>query len=123
MLLSWLFGLGASVANACLATGHEAPSHGHAQVHDEALPSHGDDAPLHPGSLSKSNCQDFCGKAKLLVPPVKSALDDVQSHAAIATAVVTVLPRPALAPVQPWVPRRDGVQAPSIPIEFLRLAL
>jgi len=123
MLLSWLFGLGASVANACLASGHVAPSHGHAQAHDAALPSHGDDAPLHEGSPSKSNCQDFCGKAKLLIPPVKSALDDVQSHAAIATSAVTVLPRPAFAPVQPWVPRRDGVQAPSIPIEFLRLAL
>jgi hypothetical protein len=123
MLLSWLFGLGASVANACLATGHEAPSHGPAQVRDAASPSHDDDAHSHPGKPAKANCQDFCGKAKLLIPPLKSALDDVQSHAVIATAAVTVLPRPAFAPVQPWVPRRDGVQAPSIPIEFLRLAL
>ena len=59
----------------------------------------------------------------MAIPPLKSALDDVQSHAVIAMTAVTVLPMPAFAPVQLRVRRLDGVQAPPILIAFLRLAL
>ena len=56
-------------------------------------------------------------------PLLKSALDGLQSHVAVPLAMATVLPMPAFAPLQLWVPRRDGVPAPAIPIAFLRLAL
>lgn len=142
VLLLWLFGLGTSVANACLTTGQTEPvaatashlvaaleahsdlaSHDHAQAESGVLPSHGADAPAHHGSFAKTNCQDFCGKVPASIPPLKSALDDVQSNAVIAAAAVAVLPLPALAPVQLWLPRRDGVRDLPIPIAFLRLAL
>lgn len=140
VLVFWLFGLGGSIANACLITGQSAPvvatvsqlveaveahhdvaSHGHGA--SEALPAHSGQAAVHEGSLAKANCQDFCDKATVSIPPLKSALDDVQFHAAITTAAVTVLPMPAFAPLRLWVPRRDGVRAPPIHIAFLRLAL
>ena len=142
VLLMWLFGLGMGVANACLTTGQAEPVtatasrlvavaealgdlalHDHAAADGGFLPSHGADAPAHHGSLAKTNCQDFCSKAPISVPPLKSVLDDVQSHAVIATAAVTVVPMPALAPVQLWLPRRDGVRDLPMPIAFLRLAL
>ena len=142
VLLLWLFGIGAGIANACITTGqvapvaatgghlvaevdahHNAVTHDHAQAEGSGLPPHRADAPAHHGSLSKANCQDFCDKARVSIPPLKSALDDIQSHAVIAMTAVTVLPMPAFAPVQLWVPRRDGVQAPPISIAFLRLAL
>jgi hypothetical protein len=142
VLLLWLFGVGAGIANACITTGQAAPvaaaashlvaavethydavTHDHAQADGSGLPSHGSDLPAHQGSLSKVNCLDLCDKATVSIPPQKSALDEVQSHAVIAATALTVLPMPAFAPVQLWVPRRDGVQAPPIPIAFLRLTL
>lgn len=142
VLLLWLFGIAAGVANACITTEqgtpiaaavshlaavvdahHDVLSHDHAGTGNASVPSQGTDAPSHLGNLSKANCQDFCDKATVSIPPLKSALDDVQSHAVIAMTAVTVLPMPAFAPVQLRVPRRDGVLAPSIPIAFLRLAL
>lgn len=142
VLLLWLFGLGTSVANACLTTGQTEPVtatasrlvavaealddlafHDHAPADGGFLPSHGADAPAHHGSLAKTNCQDFCSKAPVSIPPLKSTLDDVQTHAVIATAAVTVVPMPALAPVQLWLPRRDVGRNLPIPIAFLRLAL
>jgi hypothetical protein len=142
VLVLWLFGLGAGIANACITTGqvapvaavasqlvavvdahHDAVTHDHAQADSVGLPSRSADAPAHHGSLSKANCQDFCDKATVSIPPQKSALDDIQSHAVFAMTAVTVLPIPAFAPAQLRVPRRDGVQAPPILIAFLRLAL
>lgn len=142
VLLMWLFGVGAGVTNACITTGHVAPvvavaSHlvavadahhnvvslDHVQADGAGLSSQIDDGPKHLGNLSKANCQDFCDKAKVSIPPLKSALDDDQSHAVIAMTAVTVLPMPAFAPEQLRVPRRDGVRAPPILIAFLRLAL
>ncbi len=132
VLLLWLFGIAAGVANACITTeratpvaaaaGHVAEvadTHHDVTAHDHA---HADDS-THIASLSKANCQDFCDKATVSIPPVKSALDDGQSHAVIAMTAMTVVPMPAFAPVQLRVPRRDGVLAPPIPIAFLRLAL
>lgn len=142
VLLLWLFGMGAGVANACLTTGqtaavaamaghivsaveihHDAAPRGHAQADGAVLPSHTADGQGNQGDPAKSNCQDFCDKATVSIPPLKSALDDVQSHAAIVMTAMTVLPMPAFAPVKLRVPRRDGVLAPPIPIAFLRLAL
>jgi len=142
VLLLWLFGLGTSVANACLTTGQTEPAaatasrlvamagahddlafHDHAPADGGLLPSHSADAQAHHGSLAKTNCQDFCGKAPVSIPLLKSALDDIQSHAVIAMAAANVLPMPALAPVQLWLLRRDGVRDLPIPIAFLRLAL
>ena len=142
VLFLWLFGIGAGIANACITTApaapvatvashlvvsvaahHDAVTHDHARVGIAGLPSYSAGASAHHGSLSKANCQDFCGKATVSIPPLKSALDDIQSHAVIVKTAVTVLPMPALAPVQWWVPRRDGVRGPSIPIAFLRLTL
>ena len=136
VLLLWLFGIAAGVANACITTEratpvapavadahHDLTGHDHVGTSGAALPSQGSDAPSHFGNLSKANCQDFCDKATVSIPPLKSALDDVQSHAVIAMTAMTVVPMPAFAPVQLRVPRRDGVLAPPIPIAFLRLAL
>lgn len=139
VLLLWLFGIGAGVANACISTApassvashivavvdthYDMVAHDHAQAASVGLPSQGTDAPAHLGNLSKVTCQGFCDKATVSIPPLKSALDDIQSSAVIAMTAVTVLPIPAFAPVQWWVPRRDGVRAPPILIAFLRLAL
>ncbi len=139
VLLLWLFGIGAGVVNACITTAptaavashivsvvdthHDVAAHDHAQAASSGPPSQSIEAPGHLGNLSKANCQDFCDKATVSIPPLKSALDDIQSHSVIAMTAMTVLPMPAFAPVQLRVPRRDGVQAPPISIAFLRLAL
>ncbi|MDO9286448.1 MAG: hypothetical protein Q7U26_16250 [Aquabacterium sp.] len=140
MLFLWLFGLGASIANACITAGPVEPvvatvshlvaaveAHQSVAPHDhgaiEALPAQSAAAAVHQGSFAKANCQDFCEKATVSIPPLKSALDDAQSHVAVTTTAMTALPIPAFAPVRLWVPRRDGVQAPPIHIAFLRLAL
>jgi hypothetical protein len=146
VLLLWLFGVGAGVANACLLPnpaqhgGHVAAHASDAFVlqgvlHDETAdpgvghhhgsgPVHADeDAPGHPSHASQSNCADFCNKVSVSIPLLKSALDDVQGHAPPPPAAVSVLPMSAFLSVLPWVPRRDGVRAPLIHIAFLRLAL
>jgi hypothetical protein len=140
VLLLWLFGLVAGIANACLTTGQAGPAaashppvavqtgHGVAgQHHDhddaDALPSHGAHAQAQQGALAPANCADFCDKATVSIPSQKSLLDDARSPAGIAATAVAVLPRPALAPLRVWVPRQHAVLAPSIPIAFLRLAL
>jgi hypothetical protein len=97
--------------------------HAQAGTDGTGWPSQSADEPCHLGSLSQANCQDFCDKAAVSIPPLKSALDDDQLHAVIAPTAMTVVPMPAFAPVQLRVPRRDGVLAPPIPIAFLRLAL
>jgi hypothetical protein len=142
VLLLWLFGLGAGIANACLtsvptnaaspavalavdtfAQHHDATAHDGSHHEHLASAAH-DGLAGHHGTIAKTNCQDFCDKATVSIPPLKTALDDVRAHALIATVfTTTALPMPAFAPVQLWVPRREGVQAPPISIAFLRLAL
>jgi hypothetical protein len=139
VLLLWLFGVGAGIANACITTApaaavtshiaavvdvdREAAIHDHAQPASFGLPGQSTDATTHLGNLSKANCQDFCDKATVSIPPLKSALDDIQSHSVIAMTAMPVLHIPALAPVKLRMPRRDGVQALPISIAFMRLAL
>ncbi len=78
------------------------------------------DSPARPGN---PNCQDFCDKASVSIPSPRVMLDDVQGHALIAVAFVSLVPAPSFAPVRVWLPRRDGVRAPPIQIAFLRLTL
>lgn len=143
VLLVWLFGVAAGVANACLAPAFD--DHG-AQAtvgmqamdgdHDEALmlaslDAHGAMVADHSGSADhggmpgKANCQDFCQKSTVSIPPVKSALDQHDAHALAPMAFASVVPVPAFQPELPWLPRRDGGLAapPPITIAFLRLAL
>ncbi|MBT9498296.1 MAG: hypothetical protein IV103_13815 [Zoogloea sp.] len=141
-LLLWLFGFGVSAANACFSAGsgsiaaasaslssdapvppHGPTLHEHFQLDGASLLAQGDAVQADLDNSATVNCLDFCGKARVSIPPLKSVPDDIQVHAAIAMAAVTVLPMPAYAPVQLWVPRRDGVRAPPILIAFVRLAL
>jgi hypothetical protein len=140
VLLAWLFGLTAGVANACLTaslaelglqrSGHLAASKAKA---DRTMPTcaqhhEGHQAQLraaldHKASPGQPDCLDFCDKAKISIPTLKSVLDQVDSPALPPPAIAMVAPIPAAVPVQLWVPRRDGVLAPPIRIAFLRLAL
>ena len=142
LLLLWLFGVGAGVANACLApnlvlaggpeTGRAPPAgdahHGLSSPashhHDGAAQAGGHQNTGHgPASPAKANCQDFCDKSTVSVPPLKSAVGEVDAHALPPQVAATVLQVPAVQAALPWVPRRDGGLAPPIPIAFLRLAL
>ena len=143
VLLVWLFGVAAGVANACLAPaldGHgaqaslgmhamdadhdAAPMPPGPDAHDAMVADHSGSAD-HGGIPGKANCQDFCQKSTVSIPPVKSALDQHDAHALAPMAIASVVPVPAFQPEQPWLPRRDGGLAtpPPITIVFLRLAL
>jgi hypothetical protein len=122
VLLLWLFGVGTGVAHACLAPslaewgeGSEAAAAG--DCHGAGQTAADERA------AGKTNCQDFCDKAGVSIPPLKAALDDVLGAALLFPAVAAVAPVPALAPVQAAVPRRDGGWAPPIRIALLRLTL
>lgn len=138
----WLFGIATGIANACLTAGssgagvavagrfaalveghNEAASHDDARARGAVVLSHGAHGQEHQSSFADPNCLDFCKKATVSIPSLKSALDDVQLHAVVATAAATVLPMPAFAPALSWVPRRDGVLHLPVSIAFLRLAL
>ena len=129
-LLLWLFGIGAGVAHACLAPNLVAPGH-EANESATLVEAEGDHAGCHPtgqghadeGVQVKTNCQDFCDRASVSIPPLKAALDDVLGAALLFLAVAAVVPIPALAPVLHAVPRRDGALAPPVVIAFLRLRL
>lgn len=142
VLLLWLFGIVAGIANACSGTGLVAPvatatsylvvpevahqdavAHDHAKANGAGLPSQNDNAPAYIGNSPKASCQDCCDMAASSIPPLKSARNDIQPQAVVAMAVVTVMQVPTIAPMQLWVPRRDGVLAPPVPMPFLRLAL
>jgi len=128
VLLLWLFGVGTGVANACMVpasgglNGHGALHHAQASVahHHPAATAGAHD---HDAAPAVSNCQDFCDKASVSLPSLKAAPGDVQGQAWLVSAVPLMLAAPVFAPAQPWMPRRDGLRAPPIPIAFLRLAL
>lgn len=141
VLLLWLFGIGAGFANACVATG-VLPSAGQALDHRLAPHAHSKHGALaagdvHHGSQDRAdasaggmdqaaqtaNCQDFCDRSAISIPPLKSALDhaDANGLPSQAEAMLFLAPNPEL--VLRWVPRRDGDLAPPITIAFLRLAL
>lgn len=142
MLFLWLFGIGAGIANACLApnlaqlggtiaaragdegTAHDgAPAFGVAQHHASSQVQSDENTQAQKGSAAKGNCTDFCDKASVSIRSLNSALDGIQDHALPLAVLAVVLPGPAFVPVQAWVPRRDGVWSAPIPITFLRLTL
>lgn len=150
LLLLWLFGIGSGVAHACftpavpaavgssstlaadgveainLALASELPSDlpsEHAHHRGSNVAPVGPNAPEAPASAAKSNCQDFCSKAAVSIPSLKSPLGDVDGAAIVLTAVAPVVPAPAVEAAQGWVPRRDRVRAPPITLVYLRLAL
>lgn len=142
VLLLWLFGVAAGVANACLGPGPvegdagasvhagDAPYAQHAVSALPDAPDHSSHAPIHPdgahdpaASPASSNCQDFCDKASVSLPSLKSTLDNAQAQALSPLMAATVLPVPAFVPVQLREPRRDGVSPLPIPLAFLRLTL
>ena len=116
MLLLWLFGLGAGVANGCLASRGDVPCEGHRQAeHSIAVD--------HPQAPAKTNCQDFCEKSSISVPSLKTALDDAGGPALRPRPIAVA--RLSIAPTvdRSWGPRRDGARPPPIAIAFLRLTL
>jgi hypothetical protein len=128
VLLLWLFGVGAGVANACLVAGSGGSDGSAAAHHTHVGAAHhhaaaGEGAHDQDTAPAVSNCQDFCDKASVSLPSLKPAPGDVQGQAWLVSAVPVVLAAPVLASAQPWLPRRDGLRAPPIPIAFLRLAL
>jgi hypothetical protein len=135
-LFLWLFGVAASVANACLIPAPNAAAGHAAQSEDRATsPHHADLADTSPGSTSglqvpvgnespaAANCVDFCDKAGISIPPLKSTLDDGQVQASAPPALQSPLPVAAIMPSRRQPPRWIDVAAPPIPIAFLRLAL
>ena len=140
VLLLWLFGVAAGVAHACLAPNLVGLSEGALSSPDAARVAHHDagaaQVPHHGPAASEAartpgehepaanlNCQDFCDKATVSMPQQKSTLDDVHGAALPPRTASAVLAVPDLPRARPWVPRRDGVWSPPIPIAFLRLAL
>lgn len=136
VLLLWFFGIGASFANACLAEHPTSSSQHGAGVSAQALGSEPAITPAasHHGSHSggvaghddpplKTNCQDFCEKSTISIPPLKLALDHAGADA-LPPPPAEMLCRVALhEPLQWGVPRRDGGLAPPIAITLLRLTL
>ena len=139
-LLLWVFGIGASFANACL-TAKPAASSDAGSAHlatagatdDHAATSSGVDhvshdathqaGATHDEGPGNANCQDFCDKSAISIPPLKSALDLAQAHALLLPVAPILYSVPACEPVQWCLPRRDGGLAPPITISLLRLAL
>ena len=119
VLLLWLFGIGAGLANACFAAGVAQPQgHCDAMRAAQGVPHAG-----HESAPAKTNCQDFCEKSTISIPPLKLALDHADAGA-VSFPMVAVLFTAAVAePAERWVPRPDGGLAPPITIAFLRLAL
>lgn len=120
VLLLWLFGIGAGIANACLVPytegAHHETSVADVAEHHAALPGQA-------GAATKSNCGDFCNKASVSIPALKSAFDPVHGQAILMSPVAVVLPVPALVPAPVLWHRRVALRPPPIHIAFLRLAL
>ena len=124
VLALWLFGVGIGVANACVLA-IEADAGGRDVL--LAVASHdGAHAGVHhDGAPAPSNCQDFCGKAGVSMPPQKTSLDAAHGHALPVWAAIPVV-HPTLPAESKAAPRfdADDLRAPlPIQIAFLRLAL
>lgn len=132
LVLLWLFGIGASFANACLAatragTVAATPAAVTAAVGDTSACPHHLQAPVaatgDAPATGKTNCQDFCEKSTISIPPLQLSIDHADAGATAPPPAPMLFELPAAARVSPEVPRRDGGRAPPIPIAFLRLAL
>jgi len=132
VLLMWLFGVATGVANACLVqvssdlgpaaiehagkaeraqhlAGAQASANQHAKDDDEA-------------GAGKANCQDFCEKAAVSAPGLKSPFDSFDVGPAPVFASMAMPAPTAVSLLQPAA-RFDGRGAPPILIAFRRLAL
>ena len=141
VLLLWLFGVSAGVANACWAGStakfgglHLPPAMAaNATQADEALPecelhsaAHAQqDAGSggHQEAAARTLCHAYCDMSALSFSPLKSSPGDSPGPALPAPAFALALTIPAESPVQLLKPRRDGGLAPPITIAFLRLTL
>lgn len=141
VLLLWMFGVGAGIANTCLAAG-TAQVGGQRAADTMAVPASPADAATVPGqtphaaptaqhldgacpgkTAGKTNCQDFCDKSRISIPPLKLALDHADAAALPAPPVAALCAVVLSEPPQRWVLQRDGGLAPPITIAYLRLAL
>lgn len=137
VLMVWLLGLGLGVANACLATeqfsrvGGAPHKEAEAQVADIAGAPAGceyhsaaaADQASYDHNSPKSNCESFCERAGVTIPPQKSAFDSYQSPVLPPPMAALTVPTPVDVSADVGVPRRDGARPLPIPIAFLRLAL
>lgn len=142
VLLVWLFGIAAGVANACLATDLTRTDGRHwselaaapevtpaaaaapmAGLHHGSPAAQGDSGPAGGASSATPNCLDFCEQSSLSLPTVKTALDGTHGVGLPAPAVLMVAPVADMSPGQCRVCRVTGGHAPPITIAFLRLAL
>jgi hypothetical protein len=140
VLLLWLLGLGIGVAHACLApaaarsagpqmasaVGQPSPSAPAVAAEASQFGAHHaqhEAGQARPSSVVKSNCQDFCDKARVTIPPLKATPGDMPGLALPPAAVAVVLPAPVFQPVRLAVPGREGVATLPIALAFVRLAL
>ena len=140
MLVVWLFGIAAGVANACIGADPQTraaawvdaslPAHAGDAIGAAAIGSHGPSNAAsasggvsHDGATVNANCQDFCGKTAISVPSASKSPFDA------ACALCAPPPRADSVAVMAWVQpvawlaypsRRAG---PSITIAYLHLAL
>lgn len=118
MLLVWLFGVFAGVANACVLGGALDHDAGPAVVqHSSSQGQQGDG-----GTADEKNCLQFCDQSSSAVPSQVKTLDQVVMSAipvGFATMALPVVP--ALRLPRNAAPPRNS--APAIPIAFLRLTL
>lgn len=130
LLVFWLVGIAAGVANACVVADRataDAQQRSTAMVAAAAMSgsaadSGHQDAPGDASHAGKASCQEVCVKSSVAIPPVKSDADTAGGQGPAPAHVVVALPPDALV-VQHWAPGRERGHAPPIAIAFLRLAL
>lgn len=144
LLVVWLFGIAAAVANACLAAQARGPRKERqaAAIRDTCRRRHdgrrNDSARGHVSlrlttgavrerrgarvSLGTVNCPDCCDKSSTSIPVVKTVVDGAGGHGLSPAALPVAVPIPNLPPVQHSTNGLDGGHAPPIAIALLRLA-
>lgn len=142
VLLVWLFGIAAGVANACLATDLTGTDGGHrfkagatagvtpvaaavpmAGLHHGSPAAQGDSGQPGGALSATANCLDFCEQSSLSLPTVKAALDGAGGVGLPPPAVSRVVPVADGSPGQFRARRVVDAHSPPITIAFLRLAL
>jgi hypothetical protein len=120
VLLAWLFGIVAGVANACVVSADRDEHGEHARTHHAAQAVH-----HHEEGPGKANCLDFCGKSAVVVPGSKvKVADEVAADLAPLPARVSAAPSLATGTsARAAIPHPAPPGGPPIPIVFLRLAL
>ncbi len=114
MLAVWLFGIGNTLAQACMNP---------VTLHHASNQMQQGSAARHNGSSGKSNCQDFCEKSAISIPSLKSAFEKSEAPAMPLAEVAIACPTAVAVAAPVRVPRRDGTWAPPIRLAYLRLAL